>query len=141
MSEQRRLLRARDSRMVGGVCMGLAHYIGVDVVFIRLAFVLLALNGLGVAVYFILWILIPDDAHGELTTEAAVNANVQDIGDQFRSMGQSVGTPRGAMVVGLVLIVVGAVLLGSHFFPFISFALLWPLGLIGLGVLMLVRRR
>ncbi len=121
--------------------MGLAHYIGIDVVFIRLAFVLLALNGLGVGVYFVLWLLIPDDVHRELSTEDAVNANLHDMGQQMRNLGQTVGTEGGAVAIGLVLVVIGAILLGNHFFPAISFALLLPLLLIGAGLFLLVKRR
>ena len=141
MSEQRRLLRARDGRVFGGVCMGLAHYLGVDVVLIRLAFVLLALNGLGIGVYLILWILIPDDVHGELPSEAVVSANLQDIGERVRTLGSSVGTERGAMLIGLLLVVVGAIALSNRFFPAINFGLLWPILLIGLGIFILVRGR
>ena len=42
--------------------------------------------------------------------------------------------------LGLGLVVIGLLLLGSHFFPAINLAMLWPLLLIGMGVLVLVRR-
>jgi phage shock protein C len=141
MSEQKRFLRATEGRAIGGVCMGLAHYTGIDVVIIRIAFVLLALNGLGFWIYFLVWLLVPDDAHRELSTEAAVSANLSDMSAQVRSMGLSIGKDGGGMLIGLVLVVLGAVLLGSHFIPGINFAMLWPLLLIGLGVFVLVRRR
>src|SRR5689334_5569682 len=104
MSEQKRLLRGVEGRAIGGVCMGLAHYTGIDVMIIRVAFVLLALNGLGFWVYFLLWLLIPDDAHRELSTESAVSANLSDMGNQARSIGLSFGKEGGAMLIGLVLV-------------------------------------
>ncbi|MEU8800503.1 PspC domain-containing protein [Spirillospora sp. NPDC048819] len=52
--------RAADGRLVAGVCRGLAGHLGVDVVIVRVAFVLLTMaSGLGVAAYVAFWILVP----------------------------------------------------------------------------------
>lgn len=62
MSEQKRLVRSTTDKMVCGVAAGVADYIGVDPVLVRLAFVLLALagNGLGVLVYIALCVVMPE---------------------------------------------------------------------------------
>ena len=39
---ENRLVRSRTDRMVGGVCGGLARYLGVDATLVRLVFVLIA---------------------------------------------------------------------------------------------------
>ncbi|WP_286990800.1 ATP-binding protein [Thermomonospora sp. CIF 1] len=60
-----RMERARDGRLMAGVCRGLADHLGLDVLFVRLAFALLTVaGGLGVAAYVALWLLVPerDDA-------------------------------------------------------------------------------
>lgn len=55
----RRLERSRD-RTIGGVAAGLAHYIGVDVSLVRLAFVALTLfGGSGPLLYLVAWIIMP----------------------------------------------------------------------------------
>ena len=61
MSEQKRLYRSTTDKMVCGVAAGLADYIGVDPVLVRLAFVLLTLagNGLGVLVAIALCVVMP----------------------------------------------------------------------------------
>ena len=41
--QQTRLMRSETDKMVAGVCGGLADYMGVDPVLVRLAFVLLLL--------------------------------------------------------------------------------------------------
>jgi phage shock protein PspC (stress-responsive transcriptional regulator) len=47
-------------RKIAGVCGGLGEWLDVDPVFLRVAFVLLALlAGLGIAVYIILWLFLP----------------------------------------------------------------------------------
>ena len=57
----KRLFRDKDNAQVGGVCSGLAAYLGVDPVVIRIIFVLMVLIGLsGVVIYIILMFVIPE---------------------------------------------------------------------------------
>lgn len=57
----KRLYRSSDDIVIAGVCSGLATYFGVDPVFIRILFVLLAfVHGFSILVYFILWIAVPE---------------------------------------------------------------------------------
>lgn len=58
----KKLYRAREDKMWGGVCAGLGEYLEVDPTLIRLAFVLLALVTGIVPVlifYLIAWIIVP----------------------------------------------------------------------------------
>lgn len=58
---RRRLYRSVDEKMIGGVCGGLAEYFNIDVTWVRLGVVLLAiLTGSTIAwAYLILWIILP----------------------------------------------------------------------------------
>ena len=57
----RRLLRSRTDRMIGGVCGGLAQYFGLDSSALRVISALLILfGGMSVWVYLILWLVIPE---------------------------------------------------------------------------------
>ena len=61
--EIRRLTRSRTDRTIAGVCAGLAEYFGVDVVLVRLLFVVLSIAGAvigGVIVYLAAWLIIPE---------------------------------------------------------------------------------
>lgn len=50
-------------RILGGVCSGLAEGFHVEVLWMRLAFVVLAfINGVGLLLYVVLWVLIPERA-------------------------------------------------------------------------------
>lgn len=61
MSEQKRLYRSRDDQMIAGVCAGLAEYLDVDPVLVRLAMVLFTLaGGSGIIIYVIAWIIMPE---------------------------------------------------------------------------------
>jgi len=57
----KRLFRDPDSRVLGGVCSGVSHYLGIhDPVWFRLAFLLTFIfAGTGLLLYIILWIVIP----------------------------------------------------------------------------------
>lgn len=61
MSEKR-LVRSRDNRMLFGVCAGLAHYLNIDPVIVRLLAVLLTLwNGIGLVIYLVLALIMPQE--------------------------------------------------------------------------------
>ncbi|HEY1793952.1 MAG TPA: PspC domain-containing protein [Opitutaceae bacterium] len=56
----RRLYRIREGARIGGVCNGLAAYLGIEVTIIRLIFVFVALTfGAGVLAYLIMMFVIP----------------------------------------------------------------------------------
>lgn len=55
-----RLTRSADRSVVGGVCAGIADHLDVKITYVRLAMVLLAtLSGAGVALYSVLWVMLP----------------------------------------------------------------------------------
>lgn len=61
MSEKR-LVRSRDDRMLFGVCAAVAHYLNIDPVIVRLLTVLLTLwNGIGLLIYVVLALIIPQE--------------------------------------------------------------------------------
>jgi len=57
------LLRARDGRMLAGVCAGVADYFGLDVTLVRVIWAVVAVitGGAGVLAYLVAWIIIPDE--------------------------------------------------------------------------------
>lgn len=58
-----RLLRSRD-RILGGVCGGLAKWLGWDVTIVRIAYVLISIMSAafpGTIVYIILWMIMPEE--------------------------------------------------------------------------------
>jgi len=59
---QRRLVRSSDNRMLGGVCAGVADYLGVDVTIVRLLTVVGTVLGFGslIVAYVVAWLLMPE---------------------------------------------------------------------------------
>ncbi len=59
MGERRLYLSERDKK-IGGVCGGIAEYLGVDSTLIRVLWVIAAvIFGSGILAYIIAWLLIP----------------------------------------------------------------------------------
>ncbi|MDC6352233.1 PspC domain-containing protein [Zeaxanthinibacter sp. PT1] len=57
----KRLYRDTERKYIGGVCAGLEYYLGIDKLWIRLLFLLLAVfTGFGFIAYILLWILVPE---------------------------------------------------------------------------------
>lgn len=88
----KRLYRIREGAMVGGLCAGVAAYLGVDVTAVRVAFVLLTVltKGAMLAVYGVLMFVIPyaetsEDhaaAHGRpFTAQELVDQAMRNIAD------------------------------------------------------------
>ncbi len=61
--KDKKLTRSADDRMLAGVAGGLADYLDIDPVLVRLIFVIIALFGggiTGLAIYVVLWIVMPE---------------------------------------------------------------------------------
>ena len=61
----KRLYRSRRERKLAGICAGLADYLGVDPVLMRVAWVVLAFLSVGIAIllYLVLIFVIPEEAN------------------------------------------------------------------------------
>ena len=59
----KRLYRCRHDKVLGGVCAGIAEYLHVDPVLVRLLWVVFTLisMGLGIVAYIIAWIIVPEE--------------------------------------------------------------------------------
>lgn len=56
----KRLMRSRNDRIIGGVCGGLAEYFHMDPVLVRVILVVITLmGGAGILLYLILWAVVP----------------------------------------------------------------------------------
>jgi phage shock protein PspC (stress-responsive transcriptional regulator) len=60
--QPRQLHRPVHDRMLAGVASGLARYLGVDVMLVRVALVVLCfVGGIGVPIYLASWLLLPEE--------------------------------------------------------------------------------
>jgi len=61
-TETKRLFRDTDNAIIAGVASGLAQYFGLDVILIRILFVVAVIItfGWGILLYIVLWVLVPE---------------------------------------------------------------------------------
>ena len=60
-TEIKRVYRSKKNKMLAGVCGGIAEYFEIDPVLVRLLLVLLAFVGfLGIIIYLVAWLMIPE---------------------------------------------------------------------------------
>jgi phage shock protein PspC (stress-responsive transcriptional regulator) len=87
-----RMYRDPDHRMIGGVCSGMAAYWDIDPLVVRVIFIALALGGgLGVLVYLILYIVIPEAKTTAQKIEMKGNpVNIHNIKDSVKKEFDSV---------------------------------------------------
>ena len=66
------IVRSRDGRWFAGVATGVARWLGVDPLVVRAGFILFSIFfGMGLALYLVLWLLMPDE-RGEIHIERAL---------------------------------------------------------------------
>jgi phage shock protein C len=115
------LRRPRQGRVVFGVAAGLARYLGVDPVVVRIAFVLLAVfGGSGVLLYLVGALVIPEESADD-PVGRATGVSQHDTG----------------LVIGAVLVVAGTFALVGQLVPQAS-GLLGPAMLLAAGIVVLV---
>jgi phage shock protein PspC (stress-responsive transcriptional regulator) len=171
-------------RIIGGVCSGLAEGFHVEVLWVRLAFVLLAfLQGIGLVLYVVLWVLMPDRTGGRVAGRNSFESMTADIKRAWAELrttlgfssqatatasptvepaASTAGVPSGSassevapsappatappqaaprnpsFILGAILIAVGIAFLAANTnIPYWS--VIWPAGLVAIGVLLLVR--
>ncbi len=82
----RRLFRDPDHSKIAGVAAGLAAWLGIDAVWVRLIFILsLFASGAGLLIYIVLWIVIPEAlTHAEKLEMRGEAVNISNIEKSVR---------------------------------------------------------
>ena len=160
----RKLYRSTREKMLGGVCGGIAEYFDVDPTIVRLAFVLTVLaGGAGFIAYIIMWIVVPQESYGQFNMPAGEQSPKTDfppqssevppqnteagtaeqqgqakdpVSDYFNSV-QKQKEKRG-LTFGIIMILVGVILLADNVFDRLHFHDLFPLILVGVGIVILL---
>lgn len=118
--ENSKIYRNTENKVIGGVCSGLADYFNLDVALLRVLFVIaLLFASFGFWLYVILWVVLP------------VNSQ------QPTANGQQSKTT--SIFAGVAVIFIGLIFLVNNFFPIYWIWKLWPLILVGIGVVMVYK--
>lgn len=89
----KRFYRNSDDLIIGGVCSGIAAYLGIDPLIIRIIFVVLSLvNGLGILAYIILWIAMPlAETNAQKLAMRGKPMNVEEIEELVKEKADRLG--------------------------------------------------
>ncbi len=139
MSETR-LTRRTEDKIIAGVCSGLATYLDIDTVWVRLSFVILLFaSGIGLPIYVILWIVMPAADNDARSEAEVIQKNIGEMGETVYSSVNRLGR---ASTVGVLLVLLGAYFLLNQlgWLNWIGGAVFWPLVIIGFGVYLLIKR-
>jgi len=148
----RRLHRSVVDRRIGGVAAGTATYFDIDPSIARVLWLLLAFFSGGVffVVYLVMWAVVPEEPYP--TGAAAAATAGPPSGEQGDEAPAATGSatpaswppaanagsgPGGRVILGAILIVIGAWFLAAEFLPWLNWDLVWPIGLVVIGVLVL----
>jgi phage shock protein PspC (stress-responsive transcriptional regulator) len=142
---ENRLYRSRTKKVVAGIGGGLGDYLDIDPVIIRIIIVLITIfNGVGLLIYIIMWIIIPEEPHTAASEKPGPNVNYSEESKDEKTVSDAApqeNPPKssgGRIIFGVLLILVGLVFLSEKFFPFLDFEFVFAVGLIALGIAILV---
>ncbi|GAA4548199.1 ATP-binding protein [Pseudonocardia xishanensis] len=108
------LVRRRSGRLVSGVAGGVADHLGIDVLWVRAAFVVLAAaNGAGVLAYGLLWVFVRQEA-SDVTRVVSAKERQQAMG--LAALGIGIGLVGAALqnqVIGWIVGPLGVAAIGA----------------------------
>lgn len=149
----KKLYRSQDDKIIAGVSGGLAEYLDIDSILVRLAFVVLTIfSGIGIAIYLILAIITPTAEKPEASPRDNLNELANAIRQKTKSTSADFHSPttieskkiRARLWFGLILALLGISLLAHNFLPdsfsWFSIKLFWPLIIIAFGTYLITKR-
>jgi len=94
-SASKKLFRDGEDKFLGGVSSGLAHYFGIDALWVRILWIILVVAGFGtgIPIYILLWILIPQaETTAEKLQMKGEPVNISNIEKKIREEFQEVSS-------------------------------------------------
>lgn len=130
---KKRLSRSVKDKIIFGVAGGIAQYLDVDPVFVRIAFVLgTFLNGVGLIVYIVCAVVMPLEILIPKTNAESV------VLDEIAAMNKKKEKAGKEKVFGGFLIIIGGIFLMHNLLPSFDFDEVVPLLLIAFGVWLII---
>lgn len=131
----KKLYRSKQDKVIAGVCGGIAEHFAIDPIWVRLVALLLVFaDGVGVILYILAWVLIPENPNQKGTKKTNAEKVVHDIKTGKISKKQLRKQPS---MLGIIIVLLGIGLLMENIFGWFSFNYVWPVILIVVGALIL----
>lgn len=96
-NQPKRLFRDVENGSIAGVCTGLANYLAIDPVIVKIIFILLLFLGFGGLTYIVLWIVVPNaktpadklKMKGKAVTVDAIKEEIENAANRFEKSAHS----------------------------------------------------
>jgi phage shock protein C len=141
----KRLYRSNKDVVIAGVCSGVAEYFGFDPVIVRILWAIMVIfGGTGLLAYIICAIIIPKRPVGDVDYEYVRDDRQKDPtdpGHKENNKGIDLGSDNARLAIGLGFIGLGALLFFRQIVPWFDFSLVWPVILILIGGLIVMKGR
>lgn len=125
-----RLFRSRKYRILGGVAGGLAEYFKIDPVITRILFIAFTLtHGIGVVVYVILWIIVPDEPIEKMLNDLGRKREGESETKfpDLEELKPPVQSTKSGLIFGIIITALGVIFLLSNLLPFLDFDNILPI--------------
>ena len=129
---EKKLLRSRNDKVLSGVCGGLAKYLSLDVTILRIVWAIIAVStgGMGLIAYVLAAVIIPQEPFD-------YEEDIESFGEMDFEKEREEQEKRSTYT-GLFFIALGAFFLLKKIVRFhIDFDYIWPLIVMGIGVLVI----
>lgn len=146
----RRLYRSRNDRIIAGVCGGLGLHLGVSPLIFRILFILMSsAGGLGVPLYLVLWIIIPDAREVFQAEERSLGSHVTNPGSDTSRLDETAlpdwatepdrtSATEWPVLLAVILISLGLMILLRNLGLFSWLRILAPVAVVALGIALLI---
>jgi Putative stress-responsive transcriptional regulator len=124
----KQLFKSRSNKVIAGVCGGIGECFNVDPTIIRIIWAICFFSGVGLLAYIVAAIIIPEEGSANTNTNTS-----QDFSYNQTSSGNA------NLIIGGILVVLGIILIGRHFFFWLDSGLVWSLILIAAGAFIIFR--
>jgi len=149
----KKLTKSATDKVFFGVAAGIAEYLSIDPVLIRLLFVILAISGgSGVLIYLVLGLIVPEAASTATSTKEVITENGKNLEKTIETTAaniESMAKQRksqtwigfGIVVIGMMLMANNVGLFALHDIARFVSIIGWPLALIVLGLIILNKNK
>jgi len=139
---QKQLYRSTTNHMIGGVAGGIGEYFAIDPTIVRLGFILLTFaNGVGLLLYIVMWVIMPENSHSPHMPKEQLKFNAEEFRNTVNNGAKQLQSERAKGWWGWLLIAIGLYFIVQNFglLDLFDVGRFWPILLVGLGAIFLVR--
>lgn len=149
----KRLTKSSTDKVFTGVAAGIAEYLAIDPVLIRLLFVILTVSGgSGLLVYIVLSLIMPEADSKATSTKDVISENGKDLEEKIETVAanveKAVKQKKAQTWVGFGIVVLGLMLMANNvgivaLNDMVRYVAIigWPLALIVLGLIILNKHK